>query len=69
MPKSMFIVQARSRQPSGILKVVKADRREALNKAKEFLNDGLPFVTIVADGTTRFAGSGSMSVGTNSRFL
>jgi hypothetical protein len=47
MPKPMFIVQARSRQPSGI---VKTDRREALKKANDFLSGGMPFVTIVADG-------------------
>jgi hypothetical protein len=50
MPKPMFIVQARSRQPSGIVKVVKTDRREALKKANDFLNGGIPFVTIVVDG-------------------
>jgi hypothetical protein len=47
---TVFIVQAKPRGPEGILKVTKNTREEALEAAKNFLNQGLPFVTIVADG-------------------
>jgi hypothetical protein len=46
----MFIVQGKSRAPAGILKVTKASREEAFETANEFLKQGLPFVTIIADG-------------------
>ena len=46
----MFIVQAKPREPEGIVKIVKATRTEALQTAKDFLDQGMPFVTIVADG-------------------
>jgi hypothetical protein len=46
----VFIVQAKPREPEGILKVTRATRREALEAAHDFLNKGMPFVTIVADG-------------------
>jgi len=46
----VFIVQAKPREPEGILKVVKDTREEALEAANNFLGQGLPFVTIVADG-------------------
>jgi len=46
----VFIVQAKPRQAEGIVKVVKARREEALQTAKEFLDQGLPFVTIIGDG-------------------
>jgi hypothetical protein len=46
----LFIVQAKPREPEGIVKVVKDTREEALQAANDFLNQGMPFVTIVADG-------------------
>ncbi len=46
----MFIVQAKPREPEGIVKVVTETREEALAAAKNFLDQGMPFVTIVADG-------------------
>jgi hypothetical protein len=47
---AVFIVQAKPREPEGIIKVTKATREEALQAAKDFLSQGMPFVTIVADG-------------------
>ena len=46
----MFIVQGKPREPEGIVKVTKATRREALEAAIKFQDEGMPFVTIVADG-------------------
>jgi hypothetical protein len=46
----MFIVQGKSREPAGIVKVTKASRQEALETASGFQNQGLPFVTIIGDG-------------------
>ena len=46
----MFIVQGKPREPEGIVKVTKTSRADALKAALEFLDQGMPFVTIVADG-------------------
>jgi hypothetical protein len=46
----VFIVQAKPREPEGIIKVTKASREEALQAANDFRHQGMPFVTIVADG-------------------
>jgi hypothetical protein len=46
----VFIVQAKPREPEGIIKVVKDTRKDALQTANDFLKQGMPFVTIVADG-------------------
>ena len=46
----MFIVQAKPREPEGIVKVTRTTRQDALETANEFLHQGFPFVTIVADG-------------------
>ena len=46
----MFIVQGKPREAEGIVKVVKESRDDALLTAKEFLDRGLPFVTIIGDG-------------------
>jgi hypothetical protein len=46
----VFIVQGKPREPEGIVKVTKATRKEALETANALLKQGLPFVTIVADG-------------------
>ena len=44
----VFIVQGKPREPAGIVKAIKG--KEALDTANDFLNRGLPFVTIVGDG-------------------
>jgi hypothetical protein len=41
----MFIVQGK-----GIMKIIKGTRAEALAAADLFLTEGMPFVTVVADG-------------------
>ena len=46
----MFIVQGKPREPEGIERVTTNTRQEALEAAKDFLKQGLPFVTIVGDG-------------------
>ncbi len=46
----VFIVQGKPREPEGIVKVTKTTRRDALEAANDLLNQGIPFVTIVADG-------------------
>jgi hypothetical protein len=46
----VFIVQAKPREAEGILKVIKNNRRDALQAAKDFLDQGLPFVSIIGDG-------------------
>jgi hypothetical protein len=46
----MFIVQGKPREPEGIVRVTKATRREALEAAVKFQDEGMPFVTVVADG-------------------
>jgi hypothetical protein len=46
----VFILQGKPREPEGIVKVVKQTRKEALEMANDFLNEGFPFVTIVGDG-------------------
>jgi hypothetical protein len=46
----VFIVQGKPREPAGIVKAIKGNRKEALDTANDFLNRGLPFVTIVGDG-------------------
>jgi hypothetical protein len=46
----LFIVQGKPREAEGIVKVVKDTREGALRTAREFLDRGLPFVTIIGDG-------------------
>ena len=46
----VFIVQGKPREPEGIVKLTRATRKEALETANDFLKQGLPFVTVVADG-------------------
>lgn len=46
----VYIVQGKPREAEGIVKVVRDSRDEALQTAKEFLDRGLPFVTIIGDG-------------------
>ena len=46
----MFIVQGKPREAAGIVKVIKENRHDALQAAKDFLDQGLPFVSIIGDG-------------------
>ena len=46
----MFIVQGKPRETEGIIKVVKETRSDALATANEFFKQGMPFVTVIADG-------------------
>jgi hypothetical protein len=46
----VFIVQGKPREPEGIVKVTNDTRKDALQTANDFLNQGIPFVTIIADG-------------------
>jgi hypothetical protein len=43
-------VQGKPREAEGIVKVVKDTREGALRTARDFLDQGLPFVTIIGDG-------------------
>jgi hypothetical protein len=46
----MFIVQCQPRTPDGTTKIATATKKAALEAASDFLNQGMLFVTIVADG-------------------
>jgi hypothetical protein len=46
----VYIVQGKPREPEGIVKITKTTRKDALETAMDFLNQGIPFVTIIADG-------------------
>jgi hypothetical protein len=46
----VFIVQGKPREAEGIVKVIKDTRHHALQAAKDFLDQGLPFVSIIGDG-------------------
>jgi hypothetical protein len=46
----MFIVQCRPRTPGVATKITTATRKAALEAANDFLNLGMPSVTIAADG-------------------
>jgi hypothetical protein len=46
----LFIVQGKPRSPGGILKIVKNTRIEALQAANELRDQGMAFVTVIADG-------------------
>ena len=46
----MFIVQGRPQEPEGVVKVTKTSRADTLKVALELLDQGMPIVTIVADG-------------------
>jgi hypothetical protein len=58
----VFIVQGKPREPEGIIKVVMNTRREALQAANELLKNGMPFVTIVADGRLYTADEFALSI-------
>ena len=61
MPKGkgqvVFIVQGKPREPEGIAKVIKGTRQEALQAANNFLNHGMPFVTIYPIRRIRWVGA------------
>jgi hypothetical protein len=46
----VFIVQGKPRSPEGILKIIKQTRQEAMQAATDLLENGMAFVTIIADG-------------------
>ena len=46
----VFIVQGKPRRPEGIVKVIKATRQEAVQAANGLFQQGMAFVTIIADG-------------------
>jgi len=46
----VFIVQGKPRKPEGIIKVIKETRQEALEAARDLLDNGMVIVTIIADG-------------------
>jgi hypothetical protein len=46
----VFVVQGKPREAAGIVKVIKDSRRDALRAAKDFLDQGFPFVSIIGDG-------------------
>ena len=45
-----FIVQGQPREPEGIVKVVTETRTEALQAARDLLNQGMVVVTVIGDG-------------------
>jgi nitrogen regulatory protein PII-like uncharacterized protein len=46
----VFIVQGKPRSPEGIIKVIKETRPEALEAARDLLENGMVIVTVIADG-------------------
>jgi hypothetical protein len=48
----VFIVQGKPREPAGSVSVIKETRKDALETANDFLSQGIPFVTIIADDRT-----------------
>src|SRR3954470_8621165 len=63
----MFIVQGKSREPAGIVKVTKATRGEALQTANDLQSRGLPFVTIICDGRVYTMDEFASTIGQNDR--
>ena len=58
----MFIVQGKPREPEGIVKVTTTTRKDALETANDFLKQGIPFVTIIADGRVYTVEEFAMSI-------
>ena len=58
----MFIVQGKPREPEGIVKVTRTTRKDALETANDFLKQGIPFVTIIADGRVYTVEEFAMSI-------
>jgi hypothetical protein len=52
---SMFIVQCKPRAPGDVVKVTTHTRKAALEAANDFLNRGMTFVTVIADGRVYMA--------------
>ena len=48
--RSFSSVQGKPRTPEGIIKVIKETRQEALEAARDLLDNGMVIVTIIADG-------------------
>ena len=46
----VFIVQGKPLEPAGSIRVVKQTRKDAIETAKDLLDQGIPFVSIIADG-------------------
>jgi hypothetical protein len=46
----MFIVQCQPRTPDGAAKITTATKKAALEAASDFLNEGVPFVSIRLSG-------------------
>jgi hypothetical protein len=46
---AVFIVEGKPRELGGAVRVTKATRKDALETARDFLNQGIPFVTIIVD--------------------
>jgi hypothetical protein len=46
----VFIGRAKPREAEGIVKIIAQTRSDALQTAKRFLDQGSPFLTIIADG-------------------
>jgi hypothetical protein len=58
----VFIVQGKPREPEGIVKVTRTTRKDALETANDFLKQGIPFVTIIADGRVYTVEEFAMSI-------
>ena len=58
----MFIVQGKPREPEGIVKVTRTTRKDALETANDFLKQGIPFITIIADGRVYTVEEFAMSI-------
>ena len=43
-------VQGKPRKPEGIIKVIKETRQEALEAARDLLENGMVIATVIADG-------------------
>jgi len=58
----VFIVQGKPREPEGIVKVTRTTRKDALETANDFLKQGIPFITIIADGRVYTVEEFAMSI-------
>jgi hypothetical protein len=51
----MFIVQCKPRAPGDVVRVTTDTRKAALEAANDFMNQGMTFVTVIADGRVYMA--------------
>jgi hypothetical protein len=58
----MFIVQCRPRTPAVATKITTATQKAALEVANDFLNLGMPSVTIASDGLVYSAEEFAMTI-------